>query len=318
MQTVGLYGHDGSLLSAAWAEGARAAGWSLRFRSGSDFRHGDTEDFDVAVVMTMRAGGALIVEEYGRRRPIVPTFVVDYGYLRRVMGIQDFYTGHWQVSLGGLNSPPPGPCLPDRWEALGLDVVERGGDPDGVVLVCGQFPDDQSHGLGRSHLEDWADEVCASYLERGERVRFRPHPAARDIRPTIADPRLSVDEDPRAAPIAVALLEAKLLVTLCSTAGIDALLAGVPAVATLPGNAAWGDLSGDTLPPVEARVELFRRLAYGQWTFDEIRRGDWFAWYESGYEGVPLPEPPALQAVPMEPSPTARGGMRGGRHGSRR
>lgn len=61
--------------------------------------------------------------------------------------------------------------------------------------------------------------------------------------------------------------------TLCSTTGLDALLAGVPAVAELPDRAVWGELSGESLPSMADRLALFSRIAYAQWTLDEIASG---------------------------------------------
>lgn len=316
MERIGLYGHDGSFLCDAWRTGAIAAGWSPALRSASDFRLGDTEDFAVAVIMTMRANGAMILEQYGRRKPIVPTYVVDYGWLRRVYSKEDFETGHWQVSLGGLNSIPPNPCPPDRWNALGIDIVERGGDPDGEVLVCSQHVDDPSHGMGHAALEAWATEICARYLDRGDHVRFRPHPSSRNVQPMIKHPRLRIDAID--AKLVDALDDVKLLVTICSTSGLEALLRGVPAVATMPKNAVWGALSGETIPSVDDRVALCSRIAYQQWTLSEIRSGAWFRWYEGSYEGAPLRvvSEPALKSVPMRPLKQVRSGARGGRRGA--
>lgn len=50
-------------------------------------------------------------------------------------------------------------------------------------------------------------------------------------------------------------------------------MAGVPAVADKPERAAWGELSGEKLPSMADRLALFHRLAYGQWTLDEMRDG---------------------------------------------
>jgi len=67
------------------------------------------------------------------------------------------------------------------------------------------------------------------------------------------------------------LAGARLVVTWNSNVGHEALLAGVPVVAHGP--AAYAELAGETLPSVDARREYFHRVAYGQWTLDEMRSG---------------------------------------------
>lgn len=284
MNVVGIYGHDGSVLSAALREGALACGLTPRLRSAGDFRDGDTEDFDLAFVTSMRANGANIMNAYAQRRterPPMPIYAVDYGFLRRVHGIADFETGHWQICLGGLNRLPKQNVPGDRFEHLDLTIHEKGGDPEGVVLICGQHAGDPSHGLGEDSIVRWADQQVAKYAAEGLAVVYRPHPDSPGLIPTI--PGAKIDANPKRGGLADALAVARLLVTISSTAGVEALLAGVPAVATAPERAIWGSLSGTTLPSVAQRLDFFNRLAYAQWTLDEMRAGDFYRFIQGRY-----------------------------------
>lgn len=326
MQTVGIYTADeSSALARALKEGARAAGFQARMRSAHDFRVGDTEDFDLILLTTMRAKGKLILDEYARRvviarpgRPAdwkMPMFVIDYGYLRRVNGVDDFLTGHWQVSRGWLNNIPEFYCPPNRWEALGLEVREKGGDPKGYVLVCGQHVGDPSHGFGEAGLRDWANDMVRRYQDEGRQVVFRPHPDSPHVLPD-ATLGCRIDSGGRGT-IGDALEEAALLVTICSNAGHDALLAGVPAIASMPDLAAWAELSGEVLPSVAQRQRYFQRVAYAQWTIDELRSGEWFKLHEL-VESQARPFGPAPETSPTVVAPKTETSRPRGRAASNR
>nr|WP_309504293.1 hypothetical protein [uncultured Roseovarius sp.] len=104
---------------------------------------------------------------------------------------------------------------------------------------------------------EWAQAKCDA-----TGGRFRPHPDS---------PHIHVD-----APLAGDdwLFRASEVHTLCSTGGLEALIEGVPAIAEIPERASWGELSGPTHPGADAVAALCQRLAYGQWTIDEMRSGE--------------------------------------------
>lgn len=233
---VALYGqpeHNRELV--AFGEGLGKCVW----RHPHFWRDDEAESFDLVVVLGLHGKNANILRVYTARG--VPVVVLDLAYFRDVQG-------YWQVGVGGINRPPAFPCPGDRFDALGLSVQPSGGDPDGYILYAAQRPGDRSHGLS---FRRWRE------LLRQAPGKIRMHP--KDV--------------PQETTLAEDLAGARMLKTLCSTSGIEALLAGIPAVADLPERAAWGELSDETLPSVEARTELFRRLAYGQWTMDEMRDG---------------------------------------------
>lgn len=220
----------------AFGQGMERAAW----RHPSFWRSNEAERFDLVVVSGLWGSNADILRVYTARG--VPVVVLDWPYFRD-------RSHYWQVSVGGLSKPPMFDCPQDRFNALGLPVRAKGGSAKGYTLIACQRPADRSHGLSVKDYATW---------EAAQDGKLRPHPKE-------STPNASLADD---------LNGAACVKTLCSTVGIDALIAGVPAVADLPERAAWGALSGTKLPSVKQRTALFSRLAYGQWTLDEMASGD--------------------------------------------
>ena len=252
---VGVYAGEGNLEAGAFALGLQEAGFKPVWRSASDHGPGQTESFGAVVITGMRGKGRVIRDDYAAIR--VPVVVMDYGYLARTSGRATWETGHWQVGVGGLNRPPSFECPSDRFDALNIAVKPKGKGKRPLVL--GQHVGDPSHGLDAREIACWAQWLCDSHG-----ARLRPHPDS---------PDLAVAAERATGPLTDVLADSSVVYSLCSTAGLDALLAGVPAVATMPDRAVWGVLSGVRLPSVAKRRELCSRLAYGQWTLAEMRSG---------------------------------------------
>lgn len=257
MKHWGVYGRPGFEGASAFAAGVFALGERASIRSVSDYRAGETEDFDVIAVFGLQGNGPMVTKDY--RALGVPVLIIDYGYLKRTNHAHDWRTGHWQVSLNALNVLPDYD-EPSRFESLGIEIAEQGGRPDGHVLLCVQTTGDASHGMGQEELQIWCNEQRLKWHD----LRIRPHP----LQPQLTY-GLPIDE---AKTLDEALSQCRLMVTGNSNSGHEALLKGVPAIATVPG-AAWASLSSKTLPSKELRLKHFRRAAWGQWTWDEMRTG---------------------------------------------
>lgn len=251
---IGIYGRSGHPVLAALAVGFREQGHNVGVRELSKHA-GEVETFDVVIVSGMK-DGAGVVRAY--MAADIPAVVFDFGYLNRVNSKADFEFGHFQFSLGGLNQPPAFACPSDRFDALDMPVVEQGGNPDGYVLLCGQVPGDAAHGMDPQTLRTWLREQEQKY----DTVLYRPHP-----RGGIALPGAKTDY----SELADALAGARLVVTYNSNVGHDALLAGIPVVCAGP--AAYSALAGEQLPTLADRRAYFFRVAYGQWTLEEMRSG---------------------------------------------
>jgi len=237
---VGIHINSSEPVAQAVVAGFQSLGWRTALRSGIHYSAGETENFDLIVVDGTKGNRRALVDDYAAKG--IRALIIDHGHFRDV-------PGYWQLSIGALNRIPSLACPPDRFKALGLSVKTSGGNAKGYTLIAAQRPHDASHGLSANGYRAWLS---------AQDGKVRPHPLE-------SAPDNSLADD---------LAGAKLVRTLCSTTGLDALLAGVPAVAELPDRAVWGELSGETLPSMADRLAMFSRIAYAQWTLDEIASGE--------------------------------------------
>jgi hypothetical protein len=150
---------------------------------------------------------------------------------------------------------------PERWAALGIELKPWRGRGD-HILICAN----RSFGTpGRVMPADWAGQAerCLRTLTKRE-IRTRPHPGN-------APPRKPLVED---------LAGAWCVVQWHSSAGVHALIAGIPVICCAPAwickGAAGSELSQIESPPMPERLPAMERLAWGQWTVAEIASGEAF------------------------------------------
>lgn len=197
------------------------------------------------------------------------TLVMERGYLG------DRY--HW-TSLGwnGLNGRATWNEPADNGERFrkhfGHLVKPWKSARDGYALIMGQVRGDAA--LTEVIIDRWYLEAAKALSSRGFDVRFRPHPVAveRGIAGSaLMDRRIggSLDE---------ALAGASVCVTYNSNTGVDAALAGVPVIACDEGSMAWPVAAHGLFSELRtpSRDEWFRRMAWRQWTPEEISSG--LAW----------------------------------------
>lgn len=137
------------------------------------------------------------------------------------------------------------------------------------VLLMGQVPGDAS--LQGRNLLPWYEETARQATKAyGLPVVFRPHPLAerKGFRQNVPYTKRSSRE------LAQDLERAHVVITYNSNSAVDAVIAGVPAVAVDPGSMAWpvaGHAVGDRIMPNTS--EWMRDLAWKQWQLDEISSG---------------------------------------------
>jgi hypothetical protein len=233
---IGIYSSHGSFPPAiALGRGFASVGYTVSHRSLSDFGANDRESiFTLVAVFGLRGKGKVILDEYERAG--VPVLVLDFGYLKR-----DEY---WQLSLGGLNRIPVFPCSDDRFVALGLPMQAMR-DGDGPAVLAGQLIGDQAHPFD-------TEKKWNAFVSQFPDIEYRAHP-------------LMGEEAPKES-VAELLARAGKIVTWNSNLGNEAWLAGVWVEAHAP-DAMYKDVTPDN------RHEYFARLAYGQWTVEEMSEG---------------------------------------------
>lgn len=181
--------------------------------------------------------------------------VLERGYL----GDRFVWTS---IAWNGLNGRGTFPDYPDdggaRFRRLGLDVKPWSGGS--YVLIAGQVPGDMA--LGGRDLRPWyAEQARRASIEFGLPAKFRPHPLAHRRGPVRPVPGAEMVEGDMAA----ALAGAAVVLTFNSNLGVDALVAGKRAECADVGSMIWG---------VCDREAWLHRLAWKQWTLDEIRSGE--------------------------------------------
>lgn len=198
-----------------------------------------------------------------------PQLVLEAGYINGQSGnyVKDrlqFVSAGWS-GLHGRADPGRLGCPPDRWSDLDLMLLpwHESGE---YVLVCDQHPGDSCAPQDRRwwhHVNDYYAGWCD--------VIYRPHPL-------LAGESLQ--------PLCAALRGARACYTWNSTAGIEAVIAGVPTWALDAGSMVREVAAhriGDK-PRLVEREQWAYDLAYRQWTHDELASGE--AW-ETLQHGLP-------------------------------
>lgn len=229
---------------------------------------GDYVECDIAVIFgghkyafaKTAPKGEIIKRHQGRR-----LLCVEEAFVRR----GDFYQVGWGGFAGHAdfnNHGVPG----DRWQAMGVPVSDWQHNERGHIVVMGQ--------LGRDvQVQDtdhygWCRAVVGALQARGERVIFRPHPK---------EPGGKIYGVPSSVvhtgTMAEALAGAKSVVTWNSTSAVDALLAGIPAVAMDSGSISYpvaGHTIEDAICPIYPdHTQWLASIGYAQWTLEEMASG---------------------------------------------
>ena len=263
---VGIYAGESEAPALAAYAGAKALGFSVCFRNHQHW-HGEIDDFDLVVVNGLWHAGSKVAKAYiAAFRPVI---ITDLGYL----GVRG-HGGYWQMGLRRLNWIPPNDCPSDRFEELGIELLDRAPlDASAPVLIAGQMPGDASHGLDEAGLQRWTEASIAILRSFGRPVIYRPHPEDRSGYIPDAD---EIDT----GNLDKSIDRAAAVVSICSNVGNLALRRGVPVYCT--GRAVYRemavksifDLAGKvSAPTLGDRYGFFSRLAYAQWTIEEISSG---------------------------------------------
>lgn len=149
----------------------------------------------------------------------------------------------------------------DRWSRLDIELAPWRADGDEIVVL----PQRGFGAPGVAMPRTWTEDVVSRLKRLTKRpVRVRPHPGKDKTDPT---------DDLRHAWAAV---------TWASGAGIKALASGIPVFHEMPtwvgaGAAVYG-INSIEKPFLGDRLPMFRRLAWTQWSLDEISAGEPFKW----------------------------------------
>lgn len=265
---IAIYENSPGDAVRAFSDGAKLLGHDVLWRRQKDHFCAHA---DIAVLYGLKQVNLSLLASCQAHG--VPTVVIEWGHLLRS-------SGYHQVNIDRLCWLPPVECPPDRFEALGLERATERKEGGEYILVCGQTPGDAQHNMGWPEIVEWQNKLLNRIKDITDRpIRYRPHPN------TLISTQSGSFVNPETSnvlsnPLKVALKEdlegAHCMVTFNSTCGQEALLMGVPVFCdpmAIYSGVANTDLSKLDNPEWHDTEDYFNRLAYSQWTLDELAEG---------------------------------------------
>lgn len=267
MQRAGLFANPGSAVKTAAAAGLSRLGYRVLLQVPGAWERAQAErGLDAVVVHGLRGRSGEAAAFYAAAGADVA--LIDLPHLR--------VEGQYRVSparhdwLPTFDGPPP----LGRLEALGIEPVSRKRVKGQAVLVVGQVGGDSAHGMDGGAYRRWAGKTLETLRSLTDsKIIWRPHPDDRWFLEGVDS--LS---DPTEESLEEAFDRSWVVVTYNSTAGLEALIAGLPVIAEGP--AVYSELSRRLNflpklgpPGLEDVNDLLAAIAYTQWTPEEIATG---------------------------------------------
>lgn len=231
----------------AFCEGLMAAGYKVSLQQNAD----PGKD-DVLVIWNRYGYYDAIAKRYDRCGATV--IVAENGWIGRDEAGHKVYAICFRHhnGAGWWREGPPG-----RFAKFGVEIAPWRADGEHILVL-------PQRGIGPPGVampQKWLQDVISRLRSKTNRkIVVRPHPGAQK-------------SDPDFTGVWAA-------VTWGSGAGIKALAAGIPVFHEMPnwigGLAAVRGIDDLENPFLGDRMMMFERLAYAQWTLDEIRRGEPF------------------------------------------
>lgn len=266
-----------SVMQAAF-KGAEKAGFHPVWRDSSGFNPMQTENAGVVWLWSLQLRNREILTAYHRQG--IPVIVSDLGYLKRGNSSAS-KNAYYQMGLNQLNWLPPQACSPERFRQLKIafPAESRRSSVNDPILLCGQVPDDAQHGMDLNSLKNWASRTLAAircYTKRP--VIWRPHPLS-----FFSLPGTDGYSNPEQEELSQCLRVCHALVTHNSNSGNEALLKGIPVFCSATADCTYTSVANTDLSRIETPAFLldavrqyFYRLAYAQWTREEMATGKCF------------------------------------------
>lgn len=239
---------------------------------------------DAARILPTPAGDADVYCMWGTRRRPDLSRVLRTG--KRVVIMERGYLGdrfHW-TSFGydGLNGRADfcNANVPDDRAQFWIPKMKPWRDGGEYALVIGQVPGDMS--LGDLNLGRWITETLKQALKKYPKVVYRPHPLA-GFKQLLADIPPSV-EIHKGVGIEQSLAGAICCITFSSNSAVDAVMEGVPVVTQGACSMASAISTKTVNDPLvfPDRSDWLRRIAYTQWTPEEVEAGKFWSHLRPG------------------------------------
>lgn len=198
--------------------------------------------------------------------------------LRRYRQFVYFDIGYWErdsyyrfgVNRWSSHGIVGGGGSPERLNSLGIKILPWRTTGDEIIVAGQSAKAATEHGF---RYGEWERLMVERLAGCGKRIVYRPKPndlRAQPIAGTVFDRR----------PLGEALASAWAVATHHSNVAIDALVAGVPVYCELGAGAAFSvPFEALADPPLRpGREQFLADTAYLQWTLDEMRSGECWAY----------------------------------------
>jgi len=201
-----------------------------------------------------------------QKRLGLDTVILETGYIKRGAGPDHYYA----VGLNGLNGRADfkNANSPGDRAAQFSHLLRPWQESGNHILLCGQVPWDAS--VDHIDFLDWVYKTTGTIKNHTKRdIIYRPHPLARTRGPwgTHQSVNYWLEDD---------LENCWCVVTFNSNSGVEAILAGVPAVAMDEGSMIMGvetNIGQIERPNRPDRQQWLNDLCYAQWTPTEMKEG---------------------------------------------
>lgn len=291
-----ILGRGDKPVVAALTKGAVAAGLRpILHRPHLTNGRVDIIDGAVGLVVEGLRGAA---GEFARayRSAGIPVYIMEMPRLRAVLGEERNTYGE---SFGLYRNH-----LADLPLVMANRVVVEGrmlNRTDEYLLLIGQKPNDTAHGMTEAQLLTWVAQTARLASEQyGMRVMFRPHPKASVVPAFIPH----IHAITSGTTLREDMARAAAVITYNSTAGVEAIDAGVPVLYTaLAELVCYAEYARKLGAPIEPLPDSWRRAflmrcGATQWTLEQIEHGIPFGCF---FLGDRYPEPELVEPAPMDP-----------------
>ena len=227
-----------------YSEGLKACGYTIIEKHD----HQPNED-DVLLIWNRSKNREAIAKRYEQAGAKI--FVTENGYVGNTKALaMNHHSGAGQWYVGPE----------DRWTPLGIELKPWREKGEEILIV----PQRSIGAPGVAMPRGWEDRMFLQLKKKTDRpIRIRKHPG----------------KDRLAKPIEDDFDNVWAVVTWASGGGIKAIIAGIPVFHQLDN---WiGAPAATTVLDIEKpwmgdRMPMLKRLAWAQWTWDEIRSGEAF------------------------------------------
>lgn len=273
------------MLAAAMGAGLKNLGHDYELRRSADYGEdiegndllwpGPSPDTDVAVFFGVKGKSRRIMDDHLSMDR--HTVMLDKGYSR-----SKGENGHTEYSRTIINGPHPIGYMmrkeysDDRFSRLGISIANRRNQSkDGHILFCGSTSKYHDfNGIGDP--TEYAQHTFNKIRKISQRhFVYRPKPSAKAA-PSIPGASYSGGS----TSMADALRGCHVVVTHGSSAAMDAVLAGVPAlilgrsIASPVSESDLANIENPFYPGTDLLHKWANSMAYCQWTNNELRSGE--------------------------------------------